>query len=92
MTREMAEVLGLKALAWLVGHDDLRGVFLGATGLAQSDLADGAKDPAFLGQVLEFLMMDDAWVVGFCDAEGLAYEDPMQARALLPGGDLPNWT
>jgi hypothetical protein len=36
--------------------------------------------------VLDFLLMDDAWVVAFCDAAGLPYEAPMRARAALPGG------
>jgi len=37
-------------------------------------------------------MMDDAWVMGFCDAVGLPYEAPMQARAALPGGEQVHWT
>jgi hypothetical protein len=37
-------------------------------------------------------MMDDAWVVAFCDAAGLPYEAPMRARAALPGGGQVHWT
>jgi hypothetical protein len=55
-------------------------------------LRAGAGDPAFLGSVLDFLMMDDAWVVAFCDAAGIAYTVPMQARAALPGGAVTHWT
>ena len=51
-----------------------------------------ATEPEFLGAVLDFLMMDDAWVVGFCDAQGLKYETPMMARAALPGGAQMSWT
>jgi len=42
--------------------------------------------------VLDFLLMDDAWVMGFCEAEGLKYDQPMYARAALPGGEQVNWT
>jgi len=61
-------------------------VFLGASGSSQDDLRDRASDPEFLGALLDFLTMDDAWVVAFCDAHGLAYETPLQARQALPGG------
>ena len=46
----------------------------------------------FLGSVLDFLAMDDAWVVQFCDAAGLPYDRVMLARAALPGGAQVHWT
>ncbi len=91
-TRESAEVIGLQALAWLATNDDLLPSFLGSTGASESDLRERAADPQFLGAVLDFLMMDDAWVVGFCDAQGLPYDRIMPARAALPGGEQVNWT
>jgi uncharacterized protein DUF3572 len=91
-TQDAAETLALKALAWLVTNEDLLPVFLGATGASESDLRDQAGDPAFLGSVLDFLMMDDAWVIAFCDANVTPYEHPMFARAALPGGQQVNWT
>jgi hypothetical protein len=51
-----------------------------------------ASDPIFLGAVLDFLMMDDAWVIGFCDHLSIPYERIMQARAALPGGEQVHWT
>ena len=92
MQRDAAETGGLRALAWLTGNDELLPVFLGSTGAGLDDLRAGAGDPAFLGSVLDFLTMDDAWVVAFCDAEGLAYETPMRARAALAGGGDVHWT
>ncbi len=92
ITADGAETVALKALAWLAGNDELLPVFLGATGACEADLRAQAAEPAFLGSVLDFLMMDDAWVMQFCDSEGLAYEIPMQARMSLPGGEQVNWT
>ena len=92
MQRDAAETVGLRALAWLTGNDELLPVFLGSTGAGLDDLRAGAGDPAFLGSVLDFLTMDDAWVVAFCNAEGLAYETPMRARAALAGGGDVHWT
>jgi hypothetical protein len=92
MQRESAETVGLRALAWLASNDELLPVFLGSTGASLDDLRAGAGDPAFLGSLLDFVMMDDAWVVAFCDAAGLPYEAPMRARAALPGGGQVHWT
>ncbi len=90
--QEAAETLALRALTWLAGNNDLLPVFLGATGASTADLAKNAAKPEFLASVIDFLLMDDAWITGFCDVERLPYDAPMQARAALPGGDLINWT
>lgn len=92
MTREQAETLALQALGWLAGHDELLPVFMGASGAGLDDLRTRAADPAFLLSVLEFLTMDDDWIRQFCDASGVPYQAPMQARAALPGGAQMNWT
>ena len=84
-TQESAELIALRALGWLAGNDDLLPTFLGSTGVSESDLRDRAGDPHFLGAVLDFLMMDDAWVMQFCDTENIAYDQIMPARAALPG-------
>lgn len=91
-TQESAEVLALGALGWLAGHEELLPVFLGSTGACEQDLRARAEDPQFLGAVLDFLMMDDAWVVAFCDGRGLAYDDIQVARQSLPGGEQVHWT
>lgn len=92
MSRNSAETLALEALGWLASHDDLLPVFLGSTGASGDDLKARAADAEFLGSVLDFLLMDDAWVVAFCDAEGHGYDAPMQARQALPGGEQVHWT
>lgn len=92
MRQEHAETIAARALAWLANNDDLLPVFMGATGAGAEDIRARAGEADFLGSVLDFLMMDDAWVVGFCDDAGLAYDAPMQARLALPGGAQTHWT
>ena len=92
MSQESAETVGLQALGWLAGNEDLLPVFLGATGASEADVRSGASDPAFLGGLLDFLMMDDAWVMSFCDNISMPYDRLMQARHSLPGGEQVNWT
>ena len=92
MSQETAEVVGLKALAWMAGNDELLPVFLGATGASEVDVRAGTSDSTFLGALLDFIMMDDIWVKDFCDSEDLAYDQPMIARMSLPGGGQVHWT
>lgn len=92
MSQESAETVALQSLAWLTVNEELLLVFLGSTGAGVDDLRERAKDAEFLGSVLDFLLMDDAWVVQFCDSAGLSYDKPMLARAALPGGEDVFWT
>ena len=84
--------VALGALSWLIANDDLRGIFLGASGLSPEDLRARAAEPELLGAVLDFILMDDAWVVSFSDTQGLPYDTLQRARAALPGGQQVHWT
>lgn len=91
-SREKAEALALKALEFLVGDDELMPIFMGSTGASVDDLRTGAADPVFLGAVLDFLMMDDQWLIRFCDGHNVKYDAIYPARQSLPGGENVNWT
>ena len=92
MKPDVAEAIAVKALGWLASNDDLMPVFLGASGLSVDELRSAATDPGFLVSVLDFVMMDDNWVLEFANAAGIGPEVPMQARAALPGGEQVHWT
>lgn len=92
MKQDQAEVIALQALGFVAGNDELAPVFLTASGADPHDLATRAQDPFFLASVVDFLLGDEALVLAFCDATGLAYDVPMRARMALPGGDVPDWT
>ncbi len=92
LSRDSAELLAIEALSWLVADDELLPVFLGASGAGADDMRQRAKDPEFLASVLDFLLMDDAWIKAFCDSAAYAYDLPLRARAALPGGAEVNWT
>lgn len=87
-----AEATALGCLSWLIANDDLRDVFMGASGLGEADLRARYDDPEVLASVLDFLLMDDAWIVQCCDAQGFSYDRIGQARMALPGGQQINWT
>ena len=92
MQIEQAEVIAVQALGWLAGNDDLMPVFLSATGASADDLRTLAGAPDFLISVLDFLAMDDAWIIAFCASAGLPNDAPLKARNALPGGGQVHWT
>ncbi len=92
LSTEAAETLALTALGWIVGNEELLPVFLGSTGASEADLRERAAEPEFLASILEFLTLDDSWVVAFCDANSMPYELPGQARARLSGDAEMHWT
>lgn len=92
LSKDSAELLAIEALSWVVGNDELLPVFLGATGATESDLRHRSKDAEFLASVLDFLLMDDAWILAFCQSADYGTDFPIRARAALPGGAQVNWT
>lgn len=92
LSADFSETLALKALAWLVGNDELLPVFLGSTGASAEDLRTAARDRALMVSILDFLLLDDSWIMAFCDENAVPYEHPVQARAVLSGGSDMHWT
>lgn len=90
-SREQAEIVALHALGWLAGNEELLPVFLGASGAAPAELRDRAAEAEFLGAVLDFLLMNDDWVLECAAACGQAPESFQQARVLLPGAARIDW-
>jgi len=91
MKSEQAEILAIQALNWLAGDEEILAQFLNITGAAPGDLRTRAVEPEFLGFVLDFIMRDDATILGFCESTRAEPQSVQSARATL-GGGLPNWT
>lgn len=92
MGEAQAESVALSTLGWLVAHEDLLPVFLGATGGSVEDMRTRLADSDFLISVLDVVLMDDAWVTEAAAAQSRPPEDLMRARHGLPGGAPVHWT
>lgn len=92
MDQNASEIVALQAMAWLLANKDLAEVFLGSTGMDPGDLKARASDPETLAAVLDFIFMDDAWVLGASAEIGCRPEELQAARRVLPGADAPSWT
>lgn len=92
MRQDLAETGAMRALAWLLGREALLDVFLGSTGTDPGDLRARAADPEFLASVLDFILMEDQWVLDCAGALGVPPQQIADMRQALPGGGLPHWT
>ncbi len=92
MHKDEAEILALKAMAYLVGLDEMMERFSAVSGIAPDDMRARASDPEMLAGILEFFLYDEALLTEFCEAHDIPPDAPAQARAALPGGALPHWT
>jgi hypothetical protein len=86
MRADAAETLALKALGFLAAENDAFERFLRLSGVNLQDLRERAADPLILAAVLDFILTDDALVVGLCDREALNPRLIQDARRVLPGG------
>lgn len=92
MKQETAETHALTLLAWLAGQEEILPIFMGATGVGEDDLRARAGDPDFLASVMDFVLMDDKWVLQAADETAIPADQFAIIRAGLPGGAQPHWT
>ena len=92
MTSQEAEIYALKVTNWLLSNQDILGVFMSSTGVSEATIRSNFHDGVFLVAVLDFVLLDDNWVIAACDAMQLEPDVMNSARLLLPGGERVNWT
>jgi hypothetical protein len=62
------------------------------TGIGVGDLRSAASNPEILAGVLDYVLQDEAMLLAFCKAADIRPDEPIHARAYLPGGDVPHYT
>lgn len=92
MQQDNAQIIGVNALGWIAAQDSVFEAFLTTTGARVEDLRAQAAEPEFLAQVLDFVLLQDEWVLEFAEAASITPEQVVAARAVLGGGDMRHWT
>ena len=92
MTPEAAQVVAIQALGWLMGNNELLPVFMGSTGISAEDLKASLEDTSLLVSLMDFILMEDQWVLDFCDVAGFDPHKLQSVRHALPGGEMVHWT
>ena len=92
MDKEIAETRALEVLTWLLSEDDLIKVFMGATGASQNDLRSNTLSHEFLISIVDFVLMDDKWVISCGKFLNIDPSQIQLIRMSLDGGQEVNWT
>jgi hypothetical protein len=86
--REAAEIVAIQALSFIAGDGERLGSFLAESGIGPETLRSAAKDPAFLGGVLDFVLRDESLLTAFAEASHLDPTIVSKARDAMAG---PSW-
>ena len=92
MDREIAETRALEVLTWVLSEDDLIQVFMGATGASENDLRSNTLSHEFLLSILDFVLMDDRWVISCSKFLNIDPSQIQLIRMSLDGGQEVTWT
>ena len=92
MNLEQAEIYATKVATWLISNEEMLKIFMGSTGVSGNTIRSDFRDGVFLAAVLDFLLLDDNWVIAACQAMQLEPEAMSAVRLLLPGGQKVTWT
>ena len=92
MDREIAETRALEVLTWVLSEDDLIQVFMGATGASQNDLRSNTLSHELLLSILDFVLMDDRWVISCSKFLNIDPSQIQLVRMSLDGGQDMTWT
>lgn len=83
LDRADAETVAIQALAFLAADPARLDRFLAATGIGPAEIRSAARDPAFLGGVLDHLSEDESVMLAFARETGIPPHRIAGARALL---------
>jgi len=78
LNRHEAEVIALKALAFLAADSERISRFLSLSGVDPSDIRQAAENPAFMGGILDYLRGDQSLLLEFSSGENI---DPSRIDA-----------
>jgi hypothetical protein len=87
LTQEVAEHVAIQALSFIAGDAERLGGFLAATGVGPEQIRTAAREPGFLGGVLDYLSTDERLLLDFAAQADLPPDLVETARAVLGSGD-----
>lgn len=82
-SRDTAEALAIRALAFVAQEPERLGRFLAMTGLGPETLRAAASDPSFLASVIDHVTADEGLLLAFAAHESINPATVAQARDLL---------
>ncbi|HKS85130.1 MAG TPA: DUF3572 domain-containing protein [Pseudolabrys sp.] len=83
--RPDAEALAIQALTFIAEDAERLGRFLAVTGIGPTEIRSAAREPGFLGGVLDYIASDERLVTAFAGAAGIDPAAVDKGRAALSG-------
>ena len=83
LTRDAAETLALKGLAFLVNSPEDLDRFLATSGVDAHTLRQSAGQPELLAAVMDFLLSQEVLLTRFCEDESLCAKAKSNHKGLL---------
>lgn len=87
ITREEAEAIAVRALAFIAQDADLLRRFIGVTGIEAGQMREAAREPGFLAGVLQFILAHEPTLTRFCEECAVSPASVAAALPALPFGD-----
>ena len=91
MTPQEAEIYALKVTNWLISNQDLLDVFMRSTGVSEATIKSDFHDGVFLAAILDFLLLDDNWVIAACLPLQLCHHFQKRGLKKLDSWNLDNF-
>ena len=85
LSLEEAEIIALKALAFMASDAERLGRFLALSGMSPVDIRAAAADRQFLAGILNHLLQDESLLLTFTADEDLDPRLPTMAAEILNG-------
>ncbi len=83
--RNAAEELAIAALGFIAAEPERLGRFLAVTGIGPESIRDAAREPQFLGGVLDHIAGDERLLLAFASENELDPNEVIRARDMLAG-------
>jgi len=83
LTRETAEILAIKALAFIAEEPERLNLFLVSTGIEAAEIRTAAREPGFLAGVLEHMLANESLLIAFAESAGIDPAALAGARSAL---------
>jgi hypothetical protein len=83
--RQAAETLAIQALGFIAEDPARLALFLEATGIPGNQIRTAAREPGFLGGVLEHMLGNESLLTAFADSAGIDPADIARALRALGG-------
>lgn len=85
MNQELADIIALKAVTYLLSDEKRISWLLGETGLDTTALKQSPDNPEILAGILDFLLSHEDILVDFCDTNEIDSTSLQRIRHLYPG-------